>query len=69
MKIWTHSIREEIIGALWLIAGLLAWNDGIKWLAWILFVKATFDTFASICFAVVETSLLRKKLKKGGENG
>ena len=43
---------EEIISALWLIAGLLAWGNDIRWLAWCLFVKAATDTVCSIWSAV-----------------
>lgn len=54
-EIWSRSIREEIISALWLIAGLLAWQADIKWLAWLLFAKSAFDSLISCVFAVLET--------------
>ena len=57
-RTFTPSHREEIISALWIIAALLAWNGGIRWLAWILFVKGVTDTLASIGLALME---LRKK--------
>ena len=58
-RIWNRSIREEIISALWLIAGLLAWQDGIKWLAWLLFVKSAADTLTAIVFAIIEVKNMR----------
>ncbi len=57
-RTFTPSHREEIISALWIIAALLAWNGGIRWLAWILFVKGVTDTLTSIGLALME---LRKK--------
>jgi len=53
-RIWSKSIREEIIAALWLIAALLAWHDNIKWLAWFLFIKSASDTLTSIIYAFRE---------------
>lgn len=51
-EIWGRSIREEIAGALWFIAALLAWIAVLRWLAWILFFKAGLDILASVCFAL-----------------
>ena len=51
---WSGSKSEELLSALWLIAALLAWNNNIKWLAWMLFVKAAMDTITSIVLAVIE---------------
>jgi hypothetical protein len=53
-RIWSKSIREEIIAALWLIAALLAWHDNIKWLAWFLFIKSASDTLTAIIYAFRE---------------
>lgn len=53
-RTFTPSHREEIISALWIIAALLAWNGGIRWLAWILFVKGVTDTLASIGLALMD---------------
>ena len=51
---WTASNVEEVISALWAIAGLCAWNAEIRWLAWTLLIKAALDTIMAIVFAVVE---------------
>lgn len=53
-EIWSRSIREEIIAALWLIAGLLAWQAGNKWLAWLLFIKSVLDFLTAVFFAYTE---------------
>lgn len=53
-RIWSKSIREEIIAALWLIAALLAWHDNIKWLAWFLFIKSASDYLTAIIYAFRE---------------
>lgn len=45
----TRSLIEEIIGVLWIIAGLLMWQVGPKWLAVLFLVKAVLD-FAAVCF-------------------
>lgn len=52
---WNRSVREEIVTALWLIAGLLAWQDNIKWLAWCLFVKAATDLMCCVFYAIVDS--------------
>ena len=54
-RAWTPSMREEVLSALYLIAGLEAWQAGIRWLAWCLFVKAANDTVCALVAAVVET--------------
>ena len=51
---WTASKVEEVISALWAIAGLCAWTAGIRWLAWALLIKAALDTITAIVLAVVE---------------
>jgi len=51
---WTPSMREEVLAALYLIAGLEAWQAGIRWLAWGLFVKAANDTVCALVAAFVE---------------
>lgn len=48
------STDEEKISALWLIAGLLAWNDGIYWLAWCLFVKSALDVVCIVIASIKE---------------
>ncbi|MGN6556066.1 MAG: hypothetical protein ACTHLW_20345 [Verrucomicrobiota bacterium] len=62
--VWSRSVREEIISALWLIAALLAWIAGIKWLAWCLFVKSASDTVTAILFAVKEALQAIKKARR-----
>ena len=54
------SHREEIISALWLIAALLAWNGGIRWLAWLLFVKSAFDALCAVVAGIIEVIADRK---------
>ena len=51
---WTASTREEVLAVLHLIAGLLAWQADIRWLAWLLFVKAGIDTVCAIIAAFAE---------------
>ena len=53
-KAWSHSTREEVISALWLIAGLQAWGCGLRVFAVILFVKSAADTVCSIGCAFAE---------------
>ena len=64
-RVWNRSIREEIISALWLISGLLAWQGGIKWLAWLLFVKSVSDMLAAIVFAIIEVTDRRNPASPG----
>ena len=59
-RTWYPSHREEVISALWLIAALLAWNGGIRWLAWLLFFKSALDTVFSIVASLVEIRRERK---------
>jgi hypothetical protein len=60
-------MAEEALSALWLIAALLAYIAGIKWLAVALFIKAALDTIAAIHFAVTEAkSELSSKEKAEG---
>jgi hypothetical protein len=59
-RTWAASQVEEVISALWLIAGLLAWSAGIKWFAWILFVKAALDVLCAWVFVVKEIKEERK---------
>jgi len=53
-RAWTPSMREEVLAALYLIAGLEAWQAGIRWLAWCLFVKSANDTVCALVAAVAE---------------
>ena len=53
-------MREEVLAALYLIAGLEAWQAGIRWLAWCLFVKAANDTVCALVAAVAEIVQERK---------
>ena len=53
---FTPSTREEIISALWIIAALLAWNGGIKWLACLLFIKGALDTVCSVVMGFREVA-------------
>ena len=50
----SRSVQEEILSALYLIAGLLAIQCGIKWLAAVCFGKAALDAVCAIVFAVRE---------------
>ena len=59
-RAWTPSMREEVLAALYLIAGLEAWQAGIRWLAWCLFFKAANDTVCALVAAVAEIVLERK---------
>lgn len=56
----SKSHVEEMLASLALIAGLISWHIGWHVFAWLLFVKAAFDTGCSITFAFVE--LAKKKL-------
>ena len=51
---WTVSTREEVIGVLWLIAGLLAFNGGHTLAGWALLIKAGLDIMGALYFAVKE---------------
>jgi hypothetical protein len=59
-RAWTPSMREEVLAALYLIAGLEAWHAEIRWLAWCLFVKATNDTVCALVAALTEVLHERK---------
>jgi uncharacterized protein involved in response to NO len=48
------SRQEEIIGCLWLIAGLVAWNGGHTTISTLLLIKAAFDMVCSIVIAAIE---------------
>lgn len=50
----SESKQEEIIAALWLIAGLTALGHGFIFFGWLCIVKAAFDTVFSICYGVKE---------------
>ncbi len=65
---WSRSIREEVVAVLWLIAALLAWLGGIKWLAYLLFVKALMDTACAIVFAVIDGSRELKEKRNANTN-
>jgi hypothetical protein len=56
-------MREEVLAALYLIAGLEAWRGGIRWLAWCLFVKSANDTVSALVAAVAEVLEERKANK------
>jgi len=45
--IWDKSVREEILGILWIIAAMLAFLSPV---AWIRFIGAGFCIIATICF-------------------
>jgi hypothetical protein len=53
-------MREEVLAALYLIAGLEAWQTGVRWLAWCLFVKAAIDTVCALVAAFAAVLLERK---------
>lgn len=65
-RAWTPSMREEVLAALYLIAGLEAWRGGIRWLAWCLFVKSANDTVCALIAAVAEV-LEERKANAGNE--
>jgi hypothetical protein len=62
-KAWTRSVVEELLSGIWLIAGLLAWQNGLKVLAWLLFLRCIHDTLCAICVGFRET-LKAYKLEK-----
>lgn len=51
---WNTSKIEEVISALWIIAGLCAWPH-IRWLAWVLLIKGAADSLCSIYYSIKET--------------
>lgn len=55
---------EEIISALWLIAGLLAISIGWTIFGWVLIVKAATDSVAAIYYACQEISRQTKEARK-----
>jgi hypothetical protein len=57
----TNSQFEELVCLLSLIAGLLARQSNIHWLAWLLFIKSAHDL---ICCLVVAVQEIRKSLTK-----
>ena len=50
----SHSIQEEILCALWVIASVLSFGLGFKTWGWVFAVKGVFDCMASIGFAIEE---------------
>jgi len=48
---WTRSNTEEVLAALYLVAGNTAYIAGIHWLAWLCFGKAALDTLAALIIA------------------
>jgi hypothetical protein len=58
--VWGRSTREEILWLLKLIAGLLAYQNGINWLAGIMFVLSAFDFYLAMKFAIIEIALMKK---------
>ena len=65
---WSPSHREEVLAALYLIAGLLAWSVDIKWLAWICFAKAVNDTICALIAAFREALRDRRVNAPGRES-
>ncbi len=63
-RAWTPSMREEVLAALYLIAGLNAWQAGIRWLAWCLFAKAANDTVCAIIAAFAEVIRKRREAEQ-----
>jgi ABC-type phosphate transport system permease subunit len=53
-QVWYPSHREEIIAALYLIAGTTAWQAGAPVLAWWCCLKAAADTACAVWFAIQE---------------
>ena len=53
-QVWYPSHREEIIAALYLIAGTTAWQAGLHPLAWFCCVKAAADTACAVWMALKE---------------
>jgi len=51
----SESKQEEIIGTLWLIAGLLAFSGGHNLAGWILLGKSALDMICSLSLAIIET--------------
>ncbi|MCJ7600240.1 MAG: hypothetical protein MUO63_01915 [Desulfobulbaceae bacterium] len=50
----SRSIQEEIIAVLWIIAALLAFQNGHNIWGWIFTIKGALDTCSSTCFAIME---------------
>lgn len=48
----TASKVEEIISALWTIAGMLTWSAGYRWFAGVMFFLALTALFLSAVYAV-----------------
>lgn len=57
----TTSVQEEYCALLTLIAGLLAWQADLRWLAYFLFAKAILDTIESILIAIHDGRERRKQ--------
>ena len=53
-KIWTKSIREEIICVLWLVPTILSYGFGIKWLMWFCAFWSVLAYIASISYSFLE---------------
>ena len=53
-QVWYPSHREEIIAALYLIAGTTAWQADLHLLAWLCCVKAAADTACAVWCAIKE---------------
>lgn len=51
---WTPSKVEELLAGIWFVAGFCAWIAGIRWAAWILFVKGALDTLCALIYAMIE---------------
>lgn len=49
-----ESKTEEILASLKLIAGLLAWIAGIRWLAWVCFVNCAWDILCAFGYAILD---------------
>ena len=61
----SHSIQEEILCVLWVIASVLSFGLGFKTWGWVFAVKGVFDCMASIGFAIEEVFGLQTGLNQG----
>ena len=54
MKVWTNSKSEEVISALWFVAGFAAHSAGFHGVGSLFVLKASLDFICAIYFAVKE---------------
>lgn len=57
---------EEVISSLGIIAALLAYNGGLKWLSLVIMLKALMDMVGSILLAFASKKASHSEIKKEG---